>query len=422
MQPPPSQKLLANIFKSIEKAVAGPLLMMSVLMLFMAEPNAAAGEFEKLKQRIGSHDSLVAADPDGRILVSKNSDKKLVPASILKIFTSLGAFHYLGADYRFQTEIYLDKNQNLKIKGYGDPLLISEIVDEISRHVATLIEDSTVLNDLIADDSYFSRPLTIPGVSATSQPYDAPNGALCVNFNTVFFKRTKNGYISAEPQTPLLPYVVKKIKKLKLQSGRFVLSRTGNENTVYAGELFKYFLERHGLQIRGKVKPGRVNDAGDKLIFRYVSRFSLAQIVSKLLEHSNNFTTNQLLITSGVKALGPPGNLDKGVAAALDYAAKVLRLENISIVEGSGISRKNRISANHMLRILEKFKPHHRLLRNKNREFYKTGTLAGISTRAGYISDNDNRLYRYVIMINTPGKSTKPIIRRLLSILRKRSQ
>jgi D-alanyl-D-alanine carboxypeptidase/D-alanyl-D-alanine-endopeptidase (penicillin-binding protein 4) len=56
-------------------------------------------------------------------------------------------------------------------------------------------------------------------------------------------------------------------------------------------------------------------------------------------------------------------------------------------------------------------------MRKKGREFYKTGTLHGVSTRAGYIADKNGGLYRYVVMINTPGKSTKPIMRKLLKIL-----
>ena len=71
-----------------------------------------------------------------------------------------------------------------------------------------------------------------------------------------------------------------------------------------------------------------------------------------------------------------------------------------------------------MLRVLDEFEPHHRLMRKKGREFYKTGTLYGVNTRAGYIADGNGGLYRYVVMINTPGKSTKPIMRKLLKILK----
>ncbi len=378
---------------------------------------AGAAEWDAIKSLIGRRDAIMVADPAGRILVQKNETRKLIPASILKIFTSLAALHYLGPEYRFRTEFYLDNAANLKIKGYGDPLLISEIVNLVSQLLAPLVGSSIMVNDLILDDSYFSQPLTIPGISSSSQPYDAPNGALCVNFNTVNFKHTNSGYTSAEPQTPLLPFAEKKINALQLKSGRYVLSHVAGENTVYAGELFKYFLNRHGLRINGKVKLGRVNAAEDQLIYQYVSRFTLAEIIAGLLEHSNNFTINQLLITAGVKAFGAPGNLAKGVRAALDYAEQVLHIADLTIVEGSGISRDNRVSARQMMSILNEFEPQRFLMRRQGRENYKTGTLNGISTRAGFITGNSGKRYRYVVMINTPGKSTEPVRRKLLHTL-----
>jgi len=185
------------------------ILLVLIWILALGWTRASCGDTrtQKIASLIGTEDSLLVVDPDGRIIISKNDTKKLIPASILKIFTSLVAMHYLGPEHRFRTEFFIDNNSNLKIKGFGDPLLISEIVRKISHLLATLLSQSTIINDLIVDDSYFSQPLTIPGISSSSQPYDAPNGALCVNFNTVFFKHTKSGYISAEPQTPLLPNV-----------------------------------------------------------------------------------------------------------------------------------------------------------------------------------------------------------------------
>ena len=409
-----SHYLRRNFFK---KAAALSLLSLIPLVFEATITRVGAADWQDIKSLIGRQDSLLVADPAGQIIISKNDDKKLVPASILKVFTSLGALHYLGSDYRYTTEFFLDKNSNLKIKGYGDPLLISEIISVISRLLAALIGSTTVINDLVVDDSYFDRPLTIPGISSSSQPYDAPNGALCANFNTVFFKRTPSGYASAEPQTPLLPYIAKKIAALKPKSGRIVLSRVEKENTLYAGELFRYFLEHHGLQLDGTVRLGRVNPSEDKLIYRYVSRYALPQIIAKLLEHSNNFTTNQLLITAGIKRFGAPGNLKKGVAALADYAAKVLNIRDMTIVEGSGISRKNRISAAQMDQILARFKPHHLLMRRQGRDYYKTGTLNGINTRAGYIESGNGGFYRYVAIINTPGKSIKPVTSKLLQEL-----
>ena len=396
------------------------LLVILATLSLVAGGVATAGSAQwqgSIKSMIGSRDAIMVSDPSGHILLRKNENHKLIPASILKIFTSLTALHYLGAEYRYTTEFYLDDANNLKIKGYGDPLLISETVDVVSKLLAAVVGSSETVNDIILDDSYFSKPLTIPGISTSTQPYDAPNGALCVNFNTVNFRRTQSGYASAEPQTPLLPRAEKRIKSLKLDSGRYVLSHVANENTLYAGDLFMYFLRRHGLQVNGKVRLGRVNKSADRLLYRYVSRFTAAEIISGLLEHSNNFTTNQLLITAGVKAFGAPGNLAKGVRAALDYAEQELNIADLDIVEGSGISRNNRVTAGQLMAILEKFEPYRFLMRQHGGEYYKTGTLHGIRTRAGFLSDTDGERYRYVVMLNTPGKTTGPVMNLLLQTL-----
>jgi len=399
------------------KALMRKLLLGLVLGLLSFPAGLQAQELTDLNRFIGKNDSILIVDSKGQIIFAKNADKKRMPASILKIFTSLVALHYLGDDYRFPTEFYLDGQSNLKIKGYGDPLLISEVISKISQVLAVLLKNSQPLNDLVLDDSYFQQPLTIPGITSSAQPYDAPNGSLCVNFNTVSFKRTSQGYVSAEPQTPLLPFVIKKIKASGLKQGRIVFSHSQNEIVLYAGKLFQYFFEKQGMRFKGKVKMGRINDNTDRLIFRYVSSSSLAEIVVKLLEHSNNFTTNQLLIATGAEIIGPPGTLVKGVTIASDYAKEMLNNEDITIVEGSGISRDNRISAVQMNQVLQEFLPYHYLMRRQGREYYKTGTLYGVSTRAGYIKRSNGEFYRYVIMFNTPGKSTDSLILRLLRIL-----
>jgi len=367
---------------------------------------------------IGDHDAILVADHKGRIIVSKNADKKLIPASTLKILTSLVAMHYLGPDYRFTTEFYLDNDSNLKIKGYGDPLLTSEILEEISKALGSRLDaGQKKIKDIVLDDSYFKQPIIIPGITSSSQPYDAPNGALCANFNTVYFRRLKNGkYVTAEEQTPLLPFALRKVRKSKLTMGRAVLSHKESENTLYFGHLFKYFLEKQGIKSNGCIRLGRVSKENDRLVFKYISGFSIKKIISKLLEHSNNFMANQLLISAGTKLYGPTGTLDKGVLAAKNYAEKILDLKDLSIVEGSGISRKNRISASSLHKILEKFEPYHELMHKSGRELYKTGTLKDISTRVGYIKSNKGELYSFVVMINTPGKSAEPIMNLLRMI------
>ena len=383
-----------------------------ILLPFVKTTNLHCGKLDDLEHLIGDRDAVLVADPKGHIVFSKNSDIQLIPASTLKIFTALVAIHYLGPDYNFFTEFYMDRHSNLKIKGYGDPLLISETVVEMIHHLSMrLFAKYSIINDLILDDSYFGVPTVIPGVNVSYEPYDAPNGALCVNFNTVNFKRSKNGvYVSGESQTPLLPFILSRVKASQMDHGRIVLSSQRNEITRYAGHLFLYFLKKEGIQLNGSIRLGKVQKEADKLIYRYVSSFSLIQTLSKLLEYSNNFIANQLLITAGAKAYGPPGNLEKGVRAALIYAKNILEIDHVQIEEGSGISRKNQISARDFYKILNAFIPHYFLMRQTDKTYYKTGTLKGIHTRVGYIKKKNGKLYPFVLMINTPGKSLEPMM------------
>jgi D-alanyl-D-alanine carboxypeptidase/D-alanyl-D-alanine-endopeptidase (penicillin-binding protein 4) len=365
---------------------------------------------------LGPNDAAIVADSKGNILFSHNPDKALIPASTLKLLTALTTFHYLGNDYRFTTEFYLDHASNLKIKGYGDPLLISEVIDEISTMLINKLNDpSTTVGDIIIDHSFFKHPITIPGVTDSNEPYDAPNGALCVNFNTVNFKKTGEMFVSAEPQTPLLPMVLDRIQSSGLKNGRIRLSSNRDEIFQYAGYMFKHFFEKRGLTVKGQVRTGKVREA-DTLTLSYASPFTLEQVVMKMMTYSNNFMANQILLRTGAHLFNQPGTLQKAVDAAQAYARKAFS-ENLQIAEGSGISRKNRITAKGMLAILKKFKPYHHLLTMEGNDIFKTGSLKDISTRAGYIKTGETVLYPYAILLNSPKKSAQRMAGELQEIL-----
>jgi len=394
------------------------LLMPAVFFLTVCTADLSVGQHKdsvrQLDGLISENDAVLLTDAQGNIIYQKNAAKALVPASVLKVFTALTALYYLGPDYRFVTDFYQDAQGNLKVKGYGDPSFISEDLLEIAEAIQGRFRH---FNDLILDAAYFKTPLSIPGREFSNNPYDAPNGALCVNFNTVFFKQRNGILVSAETQTPLLPIALKRIRQSGLKTGRITFSHDHNEITLYTGHLLRFFLARKGIKIKGAVKIGQIDPERDTLILKRRSNFKLTQVISRLLEYSNNFTANQLLIACGAKAYGAPGDLAKGIKAARVFARDVLKSENLQIAEGSGISRQNRITAMTILKILNAFEPYHHLMRHQGLEFYKTGSLTGVKTRAGYLKANNGQLYRFVVMVNTPGKSAGAIMKILKDIV-----
>src|SRR5438445_344700 len=69
---------------------------------------------------------------DGRVVYARNSDKLFTPASNMKVYTTAVALDSLGADYRWRTSVYADKqpsdgivDANLTLYGRGAPDLRS---------------------------------------------------------------------------------------------------------------------------------------------------------------------------------------------------------------------------------------------------------------------------------------------------------
>ena len=250
-----------------------PMVCIALLLAFSFSSLAWAQGLStaRLDMLIGSQDSMMVLDPTGTVVYAKNEQKELVPASTLKLLTALTVFHWLGSDFHFMTDFFQDSQGNLTIKGYGDPLLISEEVNRICGLLANRINE---VGDIILDDGFFADPLTIPGISNSSQPYDAPNGALCVNFNTIFFKTDGKRFVSAEPQTPLLPSALLKIQASGLKKGRIALSHQRRETTLYTGKMFRYFMKENGVAVRGRIRLGDVSaNTGNKLVFHHTSPF-----------------------------------------------------------------------------------------------------------------------------------------------------
>lgn len=388
----------------------------------------------------GSDTGIMLCTENGTVLYSMNANRGFVPASTLKVLTSLVARYYLGADYRFQTDFFLSShvssNTNLtskirsntnshlnlaldlKIKGYGDPLFTSSIIHDACRQVGTALKimNISVINDVIVDNSFFASNIEIDGTSNSNNPYDAFTGALSANFNTVSFKynRATKEYVSDDPEIPLLPFVINRVRSSGLKDGRVVLSK--QESELYAGMLIRHFLLQEGVIVKGRVVKGGIT-RDDKHFYKFTSPYDMDEITRRLLEYSSNFMANQLFLSAGAKAFSPPATVDKGVAVMTSYAKKMVGISlygnsksgnsDLVFAEGSGLSRKNRISPADMIKVLGKFKTYYQLMKTENMpdgviEYYKTGTLNGVRTRCGYFETSQG-LYPFVIMINEDG-------------------
>lgn len=388
------------------------------LMIVLTGITVHAAEKTALQKIISlTHNGSVVLSGDaGERLVSVNPEKVLVPASVIKILTAMIALDVLGSDFRFSTGFYTNDRGDMVIKGFGDPFLVS---DEI-RAIAQRLRGSGVslVNRILLDHTYFSDDLEIPGINHTRSPHDALNGSLVVNFNTIHVRKEPSGKIvSAEPETPLTPLAVAKASVIPPgKTVRISLSSHRADCKRYAGELFAAIFREQGIVIAQDAIGETVVDAAWQLRYVHHSARSLSDVLRGLLKYSNNFIANQIF-------LAVPQASDNATPASMHKSRRFfenhirtrlgITAPELIMVEGSGISRENRMTGSIMISILDRFKPHADLLNNKDGHPVKSGTLHGVYNYAGYLR-TARGLQPLVIMLNQP-KNHRDALLALLS-------
>lgn len=352
---------------------------------------------------------------NNRIVAAHNPDTLFSPASIWKIVTSAEALHLLGRDYCFATDFYLDSQDNLYIKGHGDPLLISEKVSEI----AAILKEKGLkrVNNIYLDDTDFLLEHSASGAGASLNPYDAANCGLTVNFNTIFIVKKKDGTIaSAELQTPLLPLMLDKGKNLKPGRWRITIAHSAVDSLQLAGELFQAMLKKQGIYCQGRISPNRT--PRNLILFHRHYSPPLDEIIRQMLLFSNNFIANQIFLVCGAKKQGLPATWRKGRKTLNIFLLKEIGLkkESFQVEEGSGLSRKNRITPQAMLNVLNYFKNNRRLLEKKDGLLLKSGTLSNVFSYAGYLNSPKD-MTSFVIILNQKANNRDRILRLIFELI-----
>ena len=379
-----------------------------VLCALLLPASAQAGIKQKIKA-IAPSALVLVLDEKGKELVAQRADKPFVPASVAKVVTSWLALKVLGEDHRFETRFYMDDKRVLYVRGGGDPFLVSE---ELALIAAKLLEETgkQPFSGMVIDISYFPADLSIPGIEATRRSYNALNAALAANFNTIHAVRRGNTVRSAEKQTPITPIAISQFRKRGPKKGRRRISLAQADPSIgvrYAGELIAAFIKRAGGAVKGKVTLGAVPE-GLKPVYVHRQTRPLPEILKQLLIGSNNYVTNQVFLEIGAKELGAPVSLEKSLKIARKYLAEQGLAKALHLEEGSGLSRGNRFTARGLAKLLHQFAPHAGLMRRtKAGSRYKTGTLSGVRTLAGYAKTTRHGVVRFVISIRGGSSSLR---------------
>ncbi len=322
------------------------------------------------------------SDLSGHTVIKRGKNSLLIPASTLKIATGMCALELLGKNFRFRTDFYLDKEENLYIKGFGDPFLVSEEVERVCNILKRM--GIKKIRNIFIDSTLFNIDGPPPGADGGRDPYQALNSAFAVNFNSVSLKITKKGRIfSGERQTPLTS-CARRLAKLLKRKGRFrVAFKDPKRAMIHGGEIFKYFFQKIGVRVYGRIGFRKLPQYAVPITI--FSSFTLEQLLQKMLYYSNNFMANQILLYLGAVKLSPPSNYQRGAYVLSKFLRERIGWHKFRVVAGSGLSRENRVRPSDMVKLLKFFYPQKFLLPKKYGVYAKTGTLKGLQTLAAYV-------------------------------------
>lgn len=394
-------------------------------------------------------------------LLEHQSAAALNLASTMKLITSYASLSLLGPAYRWKTEIYADGplqngvlSGNLYIKGYGDPSFSTDEFTHLLTRLRQLgVQD--IKGDLVIDNTVFASQATSPGSfdGEFSRAYNATPSAFLLNQKTSSFRFDADaGNISISMEPPIKAISVNnqlKVGKGDCNSWRsgvnYDVKQQGDSSSVtFSGvypanctekylellaldegnfdyQLFQSTWKKLGGDFNGKLRFQAIPPNAVKLLQQ--DSKTLAQILPDMNKWSNNLIARQLLLTIAAEKTTLPATEEKGAAAIKQWlTTQGLQFDDLVIENGSGLSRVERISAQHLGQLLTHayYSPvmpelmaslpiaaldgtMQRRMKNsvvQGRAHLKTGTINGVYTLAGYILSQKGQRYVVVFMAN----------------------
>lgn len=393
-----------------------------------------------------------------------NAEVARVPASVVKLVTTMAALDLLGRDHRWPTEVYttgtLEQGRldgDLIIKGHGDPYLSSNAYTELLRalrekgiaHIGgDLVIDASALEPAQAERGDFD--------GAGRSTYNALPAALSVNRQATqihVYQDRARGRVGVYTDPPLSGVEIANTATLveapcsarhhRVQvrlsesadallrievDGQFAsqcpderISRLLLTPEQHAASAFHALWRQLGGRVEGRIRVGKRPDAA--LLLHRAQSPPLSRLIRDLNKWSDNLMARLMFLSLGGDEPGRPATL----AAARARLATWLDANGIDatgafVDNGSGLSRETRLSARSLGQLLvfgyrQAWMPElvasmaiagvdgtmRRRLRHEpiaGRAHLKTGTLRDASCIAGYVLDAEGRRWALVVMVN----------------------
>jgi D-alanyl-D-alanine carboxypeptidase/D-alanyl-D-alanine-endopeptidase (penicillin-binding protein 4) len=404
----------------------------------------------------------------GAIIYSHNASTPMTPASNMKLITTAAALKYLGPDFLYQTRVGLVGN-SLAVIGSGDPLLGDKVTAEklsfdprwMLKDIAQQLQTANVasVNDVIVDSTIFDDERVHPSwpKEELNRWYACEVSGLNYNANCVEIIAETIGQrvqLTLDPQTAYVQIINKCTPASKppdtvwgaREPGSNVITVLGtchrqcqpvsvaiDRPPAFLGFLLAEELRRSGIAVTGRLLEKEIASAEE---FKPVAvyRSSIWDVLERCNKESLGLAAEALLktIAASKQSSGKGGSWPAGQQHICQYLLSLgIPSDQFVIDDGSGLSEKNRLSANAISAVLlDLYKgPDWRRYKEtlavggidgtaskwfnepkyKGKVFGKTGYIEGVKSFSGLCSTNSGDRIFSIITNNANGNTRQAI-------------
>ena len=370
---------------------------------------AIAPQFRGRIWRRATWGALVVSLTRGDTLFSYHADRRFLPASNAKLFTTAAALHYLGPGFRFVTVLVGDGpvrdstlNGNLVLYGTGDPTFgldtasLAPFADSV-----VLAGIRRIQGDMVGDASFLGGELAGPGWSPgnVEEPYAAPPSALGAAANRIRIIVEPGPMPGAPARVTMLPptdyFTVRSIvttgrprsrTRISVERGpphgsvvlRGIISPQRNEwstevvvrqPALFAASLLRQLLEARGVSVLGTTRsvtddaPGRArallargrsqNGAPFDGALAVRNSPSLGALVTMINHRSDNLSA-ELVFRSIGRSVGGAGTFASGASAVARFLTVEVGIAptSVQVTDGSGLSMLDAATPRSLVQLL----------------------------------------------------------------------
>lgn len=442
-----------------------------LLSLSLSAQNAEEILSKKLKKFSLEPDKLGAVISVGvgeqtKIILSQNADKKMIPASLTKITTSSAVLSHFLPGSKFKTQVFLDKKPEsrsvkgpLYLKGGGDPSFVSEnmwfLVNSFTRNKVEVIEGDIVVDDSLFDAVRFDESREAARVD---RAYDAPVGAMSFNWNSInvyvrpgkkgekadVFLDPDNGYTKLDNKTKTTSGSKVDIRVSREKDGEkdvlIVAGSIGDEASehviyknitrpeLWSGLQLKSFLSQRGIQVKGKVRTGKV--PASAFLAAEAESKPIEDVLADMNKFSNNFVAEMLTKNLGLTKK-QPGTIESGMDVIREHMLSLgISKDEFELYNPSGLTRDNKMTPKALWKVLKHLLEDYRVqpeflkslpiagidgtlkkrMKDSPAERFvraKTGLLTSIAALGGYAGRKDGTTLTFVLIYNGAEEEAK---------------